>query len=140
MEGTVLRIPRFTRASVLALVALAAACASSGGARTSGSLDRLSLEEIRGSGATNAYELVTRLRPQWLRVGPTGSISGREIRNQAVLVYLDGVRLGDVNSLRSVNATTITGMRYLDAIRAPTVLSDIRNEPIAGAILISTVP
>jgi hypothetical protein len=130
-----LRILGLSRcAAVVALIA----CASSGttaGARHSP--DQVTTAEIASSSATNAYELIQRLRPNWLRVRTIGSIGGGA-RSQVVVVYVDGQRLGDTDSLRNLSAAGIISMQWLDAAKAATVLHEMGSEPIAGAIVIKT--
>ncbi len=116
------------------------ACASSGGSRTtvqSSSADYVTSIEIAATGANNAYDLINRLRPRWLRTQAPGSI-GAGVRSQVVAVYLDGVRLGGLDALRSLSTAGIKTMQYYDATRAATVLRDPGSEPIAGAIVINT--
>jgi hypothetical protein len=114
------------------------ACASSG---TSGSTprssDNITTAEIRSSSATNAYTLIERLRPNWLRTPAMGTIGGGG-RTQLVVVYLDGHRLGDIQSLRTLSVDGIKSMQWLDAARAATVLNEVGSDPIAGAIIIKT--
>lgn len=130
-----LTLSRF--ATVVALVALAA-CASSG---TVGSIrhspDQVTSEEIATSSASNAYELIERLRPNWLRPPSTGSLNAG-VRTRLIVVYLDGHRLGDLQSLRTLSVDGIRSMEWLDATRAATVLSEVGSDPIAGAIIIKT--
>jgi Flp pilus assembly protein TadD len=116
-----------------------AACASSGSgaSATRGSPDRLTRAEITASSATNAYELISRLRPQWLRAPATGSI-GAGVRMQAILVYLNRERLEDVNALKTISTDGIDSAEWIDATRAPTILSDVPTTAIAGAIVIRT--
>lgn len=120
-----------------AVVALSA-CASSGSAGSGRhSSDQVTYAEIASSSATNAYALIERLRPNWLRTPGIGSIGGG-VRSQVVLVYLDGNRLGDIGSLRALSVDGIKSMQWLDAARAATVLSGIGSDAIAGAIVIKT--
>jgi len=122
------------------MVAALIACASAGksGASLGSSPDRLTAAEIRASNASNAYELISRLRPQWLRAPGGGSITGGVVQNQTILVYLDGHRLGDLTALNTLSVNGITSMQFLDASRAPTVLNDIPRGAVAGAIVIKT--
>lgn len=114
------------------------ACASTGTAhRSTREPDRITSAEISSSSATNAYELVSRLRPNWLKRTGTGSISGG-VRSQVILVYLDGNRLGDVGALRTLSVTGIRSVQWLDAVRAATVLQGIGSDAIAGAIVLRT--
>lgn len=125
-------------ARVAAFAVAIAACASSGSSDRPrrGSPDEITREEIAVTSATNAYELINRLRPNWLRAPNTGSISG--VRSQLTLVYLDRHRLGDLQSLRTLNTSEIQSMVWLDAAKAATVLTEIGSEPIRGAIVIKT--
>jgi hypothetical protein len=81
--------------------------------------------------------LIERLRPSWLRPPGSGSLSGG-VRSQVILVYLDGARLGDLVSLRSLSVSGIRSLQWLDAARASTVLPEIGSDPIGGAIVIKT--
>jgi hypothetical protein len=122
-----------------AIFAALIACASSptpgDGARHLS--DQVSSGEIASSGATNAYELIQRLRPNWLRSPNIGSIGGGA-HSQVIVVYLDGQRLGDIDSLRNLSAVGVTSMQWLDAAKAATVLHEVGSDPIAGAIIIRT--
>lgn len=123
----------------IALIVAVSACASSGsssgGARRSS--DKITYAEISTASALNAYELINRLRPAWLRAPATGSIGGG-VRSQVIAVYLDGHRLGDLESLRTLSADGIRSMQWLDAARAATVLNEVGSDAIAGAIIIKT--
>jgi len=128
----ILGLSRF--ATVVALTA----CASSGSAGSGRhSSDQVTYAEITSSSATNAYSLVERLRPNWLRTPGIGSIGGGA-RSRIVLVYLDGNRLGDIQSLHTLSVDGIRSMQWLDAARAATVLTQVGSDPIAGAIVIKT--
>ena len=131
---------RFIGLSRIAIVVALAACASSG-ASTSGaarrSSDQITYAEISTASAMNAYELIQRLRPTWLRTQATASIGGGA-RSGVVVVYLDGHRLGDITSLRTLSTEGIRSMQWLDAARAATVLNEVGSDPIAGAIIIKT--
>ena len=122
----------------LAIIVILTACASSGAAGGDRhSADQVTYAEIAGSSATNAYALIERLRPNWLRAPAVASIGGGA-RTQIVVVYLDGHRLGDLESLRTLSVNGIHSMQWLDAARAATVLNEIGSDPIAGAIVIKT--
>lgn len=111
------------------------ACASTGG--TKGRSDFISASEINTSGAATAWDAVQRIQPHWLRSGNIGSI-GAGGRDQIILVYLDGHRLGDIGSLRTLSTSGIISMQWLDAARAAAVLPEIGSDPIGGAIVIKT--
>lgn len=124
---------------VLAFVVATGACASSGATpgNTSSSLpDRITASEIAPTGASTAYDLIRQLRPRWLQANNTGRLNG--VMSQVTLVYLDGHKVGDLDTLRTISSTGIQSMQYLDAVRAATVLTDAGSDPIAGAIMITT--
>jgi hypothetical protein len=132
-----------TAAALAAFSFAVSACASSSASTpraTESSPDRVTSAEIEAvTGATTAYDLVRRLRPRWLQsTGAPASIAGGRISSQVLLVYLDGNRLGSVEALRSLTSSGIKTMQYYDAVRAATVLRDVGNEPISGAIVITT--
>jgi hypothetical protein len=71
-------------------------------------------DELTATGATNVYEAVQRLRPQWLnsaRIRRGGS--GDEL-----VVYLDSNRYGTLTSLRSLSLGGIQEVRYYGASEA----------------------
>lgn len=121
---------------------VSSACASSGaGAKANvneSSSDKVTSIEIAQAPSNNVYDLIYRLRPHWLRAGATGSIGGGTSRNQVTLVYLDGNKLGGIETLRSLSASGIKSMEWLSASRASVVLSDIGSDPVAGAISLHT--
>ncbi|MDP9206877.1 MAG: hypothetical protein M3P12_15740 [Gemmatimonadota bacterium] len=126
------------KVGLLSAVLTLAACASSG-TGSSAAPDRLTRAEITHSNASTAYELINRLRPNWLRATAVGSISGGASRTQSILVYLDGQRLEDLNALKTISAAGIQSAEWIDSTRAATVLRDAPPGPIAGAILLKTL-
>jgi hypothetical protein len=128
-----------TTIGVLSLVVAIGACASGGASSgtTAHLPDRVTASEMTSTDATTAFDLVRKLRPSWLQSNNTGSLSGG-IRQQVTLVYLDGHKMGGLDMLRTINASGIQSMQYLDATRAATVLTDAGSEPVSGAILIVT--
>lgn len=126
---------------VLAGVTLGlAACASSGATTkvSESSRDKVTSMEIASVPATSAYDLVNRLRPQWLRPGATSTIGGGSIQNMVTLVYLDGSRIGTLEALRSISAAGIRSMEWIPATRAAIVLTDVGTDAINGAISLKT--
>jgi len=94
--------------------------------------------EVAESNASTAYELISRLRPNWLRGQPTASVAGGVIRSQSILVYLNRQRLEDLNALKSISIGDIDTAEWIDAARVQTVLTDVPSGPISGAIVIRT--
>jgi hypothetical protein len=77
----------------------------------------ITAEELDASGESNVYLAVQRLRPQWLRARPRGSmrLSGPE---PAVIVYIDATRFGTLSSLQSLTVGGIYEIRRYDASEA----------------------
>ena len=93
---------------------------------------QITLEEIRSSGQSNAYEVVQALRPEWLRIrGPTTL----RPEGDPILVYLETQRLGTVEQLRNISAAAIESIRFLDRREA-----SLQFGPghVNGAIVIRT--
>jgi len=89
-------------------------------------------EEIQSQSATSAYDLISRLRPHWLRgrgikslISPTASYP---------TVYVNGVRHGTIESLNNLSAENITMIHYLSAADATTRYG---QDNVGGAILIT---
>jgi hypothetical protein len=124
-----------TLLAVMIVLGCASSRSSPAATRTS-SPDYVTSIEIAGTTASNAYDLITRLRPRWLQPLPAGSLGS--VRSQVIVVLVDGVRLGAQEGLRSISASAVKTMQYYDAARASTVLHEVGSEPIAGAIVITT--
>jgi hypothetical protein len=102
------------------LVAGAVLLAACGGARTQGpSISNIiTSEEIRESSGRTAHEIVQQLRPQFLRVRGSRSISGSQVSEP--VVYVDNIRMGGLSALREVRASAIEEIRYIGAADATT--------------------
>ena len=74
----------------------------------------ITTEEIRESSATTAYEVVSRLRPAWLRKRGMSSLN----REGTILVYRDGLRMGSPEALRQLNVSDIASISYMDGMEA----------------------
>lgn len=104
------------RAFVLSLLlALVAGCASSSqGSRSRISRDVLTRAELEASMQVNAFEAIRQSRPSWLRVrGPNSFYS-----ENPIIVYVDGVRAGDVDALQEIPVLSIERMRFYDPTEA----------------------
>jgi hypothetical protein len=115
------------------LLVLAAGCASSRSGSEFGAPDRLTEAEIRGSDVPNAWEVVQKLRPRWLREGVERSLR----LDTVILVYQDGVRLGEVDVLKTIPVEAVRGMRVLGAAEAGT-LPGLGSRHVERVIMIST--
>jgi hypothetical protein len=105
----------------LHLIALAGviACASSGtGGSSSPGADRnlISQSELQLAVGNNLYEVVEKLRPNFLR--SRGATSINTAGDEYPVVYVDGRRYGDIGSLRSLIPSQVSQVRYYDASSA----------------------
>lgn len=130
------------------LVLAACAPARAGGPRTTS--DAITLEEIRASGASNAYALIESERPMWLRTRGTQSFREEGKLNvrgktqistvpgkRTIAVYLDNARLGGVEALKGISLAEITSIAFLDPQAATLRWGSGHTH---GAILLSTGP
>ncbi len=75
----------------------------SGGARH----DRITADDLEGVVEDNAYDVISRMRPQWLR---------RRGRSLLPTVFRDHMRVGtDIEALKSIRLENILELRYLNA-------------------------
>ena len=126
-------MPRTSRTRLFApLLALAipVACATGGGSAASmaraanmygaephvrSSSDILAASEIAlAPGGGSAYDVVLRLRPQFLNARAV-SFSPDPYAGRPV-VYLDGIRLGGIEELRTISASMVGEMRFLTPV------------------------
>ncbi|MGQ0641220.1 MAG: hypothetical protein ACT4P6_10700 [Gemmatimonadaceae bacterium] len=130
-----------TQITLVALFAVAAACSggtsgSSAGAsapapaaqtprRDPNVITRSEIEQA--TWATNAFDLVQRLRPSFLRVsGPTNA-SGLP---RTPLVRLNEQELGDHGALRQIQLGSVQEIRYYSAPDATAKFGGIRGRPV----------
>lgn len=115
------------------LTALTAACSSNPAPANRPRFDAslITREQILEGRFTNAYDAVKLLRGSWLN-----TVRPESFRYPAAIqVYLDGVRLGDVSTLSTVQTLPIQFIRYYNAQDAT---SRWGVDHGAGAIYIST--
>lgn len=115
------------------LTTLAAACSSNPAPADRPRFDAslITREQILEGQFTNAYDAVKILRGSWLN-----AVRPESFRYPAVIqVYLDGVRIGDVSALSTVQTLPIQFIRYYNAQDAS---SRWGMDHGAGAIYIST--
>jgi hypothetical protein len=110
------------------------------GSRGAGGLpsgrDHIGAAEIIAFGATNAYEAVTLMRPEWtlirgvqslaqgldpVEVAGRGEIvSGTPLPSEAsmIQVYVDDLNIGGIEELRSIEVSLIRDIYFFDAVKA----------------------
>jgi hypothetical protein len=119
-------------------LATTAACASAGANKSSSNPDKLSKAEIEATNTTNAYDVINRLRPNWLR--PAGmTMTG--ISNSGTLqvrVYLDNQPLGGVETLRNITTSSVLSMEFLSPTRAANAVPTPPGGVATAVILIKS--
>jgi hypothetical protein len=98
---------------ILTLAAVVA-CASAGGSGTATHRDPnlITEQEIAASSESNAFDVVSRLRPMFLKTRGRSSINSGG--SDYASVFVDGVYYGEISSLRNVVAYQIHEIRYLN--------------------------
>ena len=79
------------------------------------------------------YDIVAHLRPEYLRSRGTNSL--RDLTPPTAIVYVDNVKFGSLETMRSMSADNIAQIQYLSANNATTRFG---MDHAAGAILITT--
>ena len=99
---------------VFVLALLLGACVPGGRSASppTRSADLVDLEEIEESTATNVYDLLTQIRPNWLRGRGNSNLRGGEA---LPVVYIAGVRQGSVETLRGLSTLGVRELRFIDA-------------------------
>ena len=112
-------LTRWTAALLLAL----GGCASSRSAgdetparpRPAYRRDLITIDEIERKHWTNVYEMVAELHGNWLHDRGPDTIIGEP---GVLQVHMDGMRLGDVTTLRTIPVMNIATVQYFDPISA----------------------
>lgn len=82
----------------------------------------LTLDQISSVRASNAYEVVQRLKSQWLRTRGTAQMPAAagtpQFEENPVLVYLDDQRIGTVDQLRRIEIAAVQYIRYYSPAEA----------------------
>ncbi|HZK78078.1 MAG TPA: hypothetical protein VFC35_04160 [Gemmatimonadaceae bacterium] len=90
------------------------------------------IEANRSAGMT-VYDLIAQLRPEYLR--SRGSNSLRDLTPPTAVVYVDNVKYGTLDQLRSMSVEHVSQIQYLSASNATTRFGMDHG---GGAILITT--
>jgi|SRR5881296_1272442 len=132
----------YRHALLISGIAIASACKSAGGgsagteARPATYQDRnlILQEELQRTSASNMFDAIRVLRPQWLRERPmiTG---GRSSGQGSLLVYLDGSQFGDPTSLRQISVSIVQEVRFLSASEAQ---ARYGTQGLQGVIVVTT--
>jgi hypothetical protein len=119
---------------MLALLPVTACASGGGGNGSAGSArDVITAEEIEAISVTTAYDAIQRLRPTFLRARGANSFtsgdSGRPV------VYVNGIRSGEIEVLQQIPAQTVLDIQYLNASEAT---QRFGTGNAGGAILVRT--
>jgi len=111
---------RFFLPVALLLGLLTGACATSPDSNDGVRRDRyvITFEELRELPSVSAYEAVQRLRPAWLQ--SRGPVSAGGATRSFPQVMMDGVTLGDINTLKDVRTEIIQELRFTPSRDATT--------------------
>lgn len=129
---------RLSLVALAATVLVGAGCAGTGerGEREYRDPNLLTHEQVRQVEASNAYEVVERLRSRWLRDYGTTQLPGAA-GDFRVQVYLDDVHMGGLDRLRDIGYREIRYIRYYPPQEASARWGFNHG---AGAIMVSTRP
>lgn len=97
--------------------------------------NEISQEEMVQSGATNLYDVVQRLRPQWLTGTSASNFGGG---GQAIVVYQNNTQLGGLDALRQLSPGYAVMLRFLDGSEASNTLPGLGSRRVGGAIVVVT--
>jgi outer membrane cobalamin receptor len=123
---------RFAALFVATVVASAAACAT---IQQKNSSDRnvITTAEIEAAEANTAYDVIVKLRANYLNSRGPNSILLKQ--NKEPTVYLDQVEFGSISSLRTIPASNIAEIRFVSGWDAMTKYG---SDHAAGVIQIYT--
>ena len=101
--------------------------------------DLISYEEIQATAdARDAYDLVRRLRPNFLNVRATGT-AGRT-RQTDLLVWVNGAERGPLETLRTIPAHAVLEIRKISAADAVTQFGKDQNGVIMVCVATGSPP
>lgn len=84
-------------------------------------------EIAQQTGVTNAYDLIRRLRPNFLRNVERSSL---RTNSSAPLVRLNGQLLGELTELRGIEVTLLQEIRYFSIVEAESRWSGTLGRPV----------
>ena len=127
------------------LIAVSSGCSSSGSSNSATGAPRapsrqndvITAAEIaeRAADASNALQIVQKLRPQMLTTRGRFSPADSSDAGARPRVVVDGVAYGQVENLVNVNAISVMEIRYISATDATTRFG---TGYVGGAILVTT--
>jgi hypothetical protein len=99
---------------VLGLAALVACASAGASSHPAKDYNVITQEEITAQNGINAYEVISHLRPQYLKTrGRTTIQEAPTVASEYAAVFLDSQYYGDLNSLRNIASINIKEIHYL---------------------------
>ncbi|HET9636298.1 MAG TPA: hypothetical protein VFP26_10245 [Gemmatimonadaceae bacterium] len=101
---------------VLTFIGLAACASAGASSHPAKDYNVITQDEITAQNGVNAYDVISHLRPQYLKTrGRTTIQSQPTVSSEYASVFLDSQYFGDLNSLRNIASINIKEIRYLPA-------------------------
>lgn len=105
------------------VIALLFGCASSMSSSSSGSSNRITAEEIRNCGASNAYDAITTLRPgliQKMQRKADANLprGGSTFGSDAIVIYFNSARRTGIQSLQEISTMNLAEIIYVEPTTA----------------------
>ena len=122
----------------IVVAAAAFACASGGASSGSGTTrdaNVITADEIAASHETNAFDVISRLRPLYLRTRGRSTLSAGGNASDYATVFLDGQLYGDLSSLKNLVTPQIRQIRYYNG---PDAVTKFGMQYGSGVIAIET--
>jgi len=123
-----------------ALLTFTAACSSGSGGTPAGAAAPSPTQQTRrdpnvitraeidqADWATNAFDLVQRLRPNFMRASGTTGISGAA---RTAMVRLNDQDMGDFGALRQITLSSVQEIKYYSATDATAKFGGLRGRPV----------
>jgi hypothetical protein len=120
---------------MLAAALMLSGCASTGTKGSGERLDLLTREQILSTGATNLYDVISRLRPRWLNVRGARSFN----LETEIVVLQNGMLLGTADALRQLSPELAYEIEWMDGTKASAALPGLMSgRHIEAAIIVRT--
>ena len=105
----------------VAIIGLSACATASTGKARARDYNVITQDEIVAQNGTNAYEVISHLRPQYLKTRGRTTIQGQPtVASEYASVFMDNQFFGDLNSLTNIPTINIKEIHYLPVNEAVT--------------------
>ena len=95
--------------------------------------ERITTAEIQSANASTAYDIIAKLRANFLNSRGPNSLLNKQPKEPTV--YLDEVEYGTIKSLRNIPASTVAEIRFIEGWDAMTKYG---SDHVAGVIQVYT--